>query len=108
MAIDVNARAIIVNSVSGRTARMVSRFRCPCDIVGSTTSRKVWRQLNLSWGVKPVIAEEYQSIDVMFYQALKQAKSVMNLNSGDKVVLTGGQMGLSSNTNTIKVEIIGN
>lgn len=107
MAIDVNAKAIVVNSVSGRTARMVSRFRCPCDIVGSTTDKKVWRQLNLSWGVKPVISEEYQSVDVMFYQALKQAVSVMDLNSGDKVVLTGGQMGISgNNTNTIKVEIV--
>jgi len=107
MAIDVNARAIIVNSVSGRTARMVSRFRCPCDIVGSTTNRKVWRQLNLSWGVQPILSEEYQSIDVMFYQALKQSTEVMNLNSGDKVVLTGGQMGISGgNTNTIKVEIV--
>lgn len=109
MAIDVNARAIVVNSVSGRTARMVSRFRCPCDIVGCTTSKKVWRQLNLSWGVKPVLAEEYQSIDVMFYQALKQAVDVMKLNSGDKVVLTGGQMGIAgNNTNTIKVEIVNN
>jgi len=106
MAIDVNARTIIVNSVSGRTARMVSRFRCPCDIIGSTTDKKVWRQLNLSWGVKPVLSEEYQSMDVMFYQALKQAVEVMGLNSGDKVVLTGGQMGSGSNTNTIKVEIV--
>jgi len=107
MAIDVNASAIVVNSVSGRTARMVSRFRCPCNIVGSTTNKKVWRQLNLSWGVKPVLSEEYQSIDVMFYQALKQAIDVMELNSGDKVVLTGGQMGITGgNTNTIKVEIV--
>lgn len=107
MAIDVDAKAIIVNSVSGRTARMVSRFRCPCDIVGSTTSRKVWRQLNLSWGVKPMISDEYQSLDVMFYLALKQATEVMDLNNGDKVVLTGGQVGVSgSSTNTIKVEIV--
>lgn len=107
MAIDVDAKAIIVNSVSGRTARMVSRFRCPCDIVGSTTSRKVWRQLNLSWGVKPMISDEYQSMDVMFYLALKQATKVMDLKTGDKVVLTGGQVGVTgSNTNTIKVEIV--
>lgn len=109
MAIDVDAKAIIVNSVSGITARMVSRFRCPCDIVGSTTSRKVWRQLNLSWGVKPMISDEYQSMDVMFYLAVKQATKVMNLKAGDKVVLTGGQVGgTGSNTNTIKVEIIDN
>lgn len=108
MAIDVDAKAIIVNSVSGITARMVSRFRCPCDIVGSTTSKKVWRQLNLSWGVKPMMSDEYQSMDVMFYLALKQASKVMNLQAGDKVVLTGGQVGVAgSNTNTIKVEIVG-
>lgn len=107
MAIDVNASTIIVNSVSGRTARMVSRFRCPCDIVGSTTNKKVWRQLNLSWGVKPILSEEYQSMDVMFYQALRQAIDEMKLQSGDKVVLTGGRMGISNgNTNTIKVEIV--
>jgi len=107
MAIDVNARTIVVNSVSGRTARMVSRFRCPCDIIGSTTNKKVWRQLNLSWGVMPVLTEEYPSMDIMFYQVFKQAINVMNLQSGDKVVLTGGQMSLTgSNTNTIKVEIV--
>ena len=37
MAIDVKAGAIIVNSMSGRTARMVSRFRCPVTILGMTT-----------------------------------------------------------------------
>jgi len=107
MAIDVNARTIVVNSVSGRTARMVSRFRCPCDIVGSTTNRKVWRQLNLSWGVKPVLMEEYPSMDIMFFQVFRKAIEVMNLQSGDKVVLTGGQKSANEgNTNTIKVEIV--
>ena len=107
MAIDVNAKAIVVNSVSGRTARMVSRFRCNCDIIGTTTNRKVWRQLNLSWGVIPVFSEEYQSVDVMFYQGLKQAKEVLGLSSGDNVVLTGGQIGSKTgNTNTIKVETV--
>ena len=46
MAIDVKAKCIVVNSVSGLTARMVSRFRCPVDIIGLTTSEKVWRKLN--------------------------------------------------------------
>ena len=107
MAIDVDARAIVVNSVSGRTARMVSRFRCPCDIVGSTTNPKVWRQLNLSWGVVPVLTEEFQSMDVMFYQAVKSAAAVLTLQKGDKVVLTGGRMGMAAGTtNTIKVETV--
>ena len=107
MAIDVDAKCIVVNSVSGMTARMVSRFRCPCDIIGTTTDLKVWRQLNLSWGITPVLCEEYNSIDVMFYQNLNQAKEVLGLKPGDNVVLTGGQIhGGSGNTNTIKMETV--
>lgn len=107
MAIDVNASAIIVNSRSGVTARMVSRFRCPCPIIGTTTNPKVWRQLNLSWGVLPVFSEEYDSMDVMFYQGMKDAKRALGLSAGDYVVLTGGRIsGGNGNTNTIKVEVI--
>lgn len=107
MAIDVNARCIVVNSKSGVTARMVSRFRCPADILGTTTSVRAWRQLNLSWGVTPVLSETYESAEVMFYQSLLEAKRVFALQSGDNVVLTGGRMnGRSGNTNTIKVETI--
>lgn len=105
MAIDLKAKGIVVNSISGRTARMISRFRCAVDILGTTTSEKVWRKLNLSWGVKPMMCEEYFSVEVMFYNSLKQAKEIFNLEKGDNVVLTGGQInGKSGNTNIIKIE----
>lgn len=107
MAIDVNAKCIVVNSVSGTTARMVSRFRCPVDIVGMTTSKRAMRKLNLSWGVIPMFSEQFNSIDVMFYNDLNQAKEVFGLKKGDNVVLTGGQInGTSGNTNMIKVETL--
>ncbi len=107
MAIDVNAKAIVVCSVSGKTARMVSRFRCPTDIVGMTVDEKAWRKLNLSWGVTPVLASEFSSMDVMFYYGLENAKKHLNLHSGDCVVLTGGPInGKTGNTNTIKVETV--
>ena len=107
MAIDVNAKCIVVNSKSGQTARMVSRFRSPVDIIGMTTSEKAWRKLNMSWGVTPVLSEEYNSVEVMFYQALGKAKTVLNLKSRDNVVLTGGLInGPAGNTNTIKVETV--
>ena len=107
MAIDLKAKGIVVNSISGRTARMISRFRCAVDILGTTTSEKVWRKLNLSWGVKPMMCEEYYSVEVMFYNSLKQAKETFNLEKGDNVVLTGGQInGKSGNTNIIKIEQI--
>ena len=107
MAVDVDAKAIVVNSISGRTARMVSRFRCPVGIIGTTTDAKAWRKLNLSWGVTPVLTENYSSIDVMFWQDVKIAKDLFSLHKGDNVVLTGGQInGAPGNTNTIKVETI--
>lgn len=107
MAIDIQAKAIVVSSISGTTARMVSRFRCPVDIIGMTTSKKALRKLNLSWGVTPVLSEEFNSVEVMFYHAFNQAKKVFNLSKGDNVVLTGGLInGKSGNTNTIKVETV--
>ena len=107
MAIDLDARCIVVNSKSGRTARMVSRFRSPADILGMTTDERAWRKLNLSWGVRPVLCEEYNSIEVVYYQAFKEAIKLLGLKKGDNVVLTGGQInGLPGNTNTIKVETV--
>jgi pyruvate kinase len=107
MAIDVDAKGIVVCSVSGKTAMMVSRFRCPVDIVGMTTDPKIWRKLGLSWGVTPVLTEEFPTMDVMFYYAMNSAKKYLPVKRGDNVVLTGGPInGKSGNTNTIKVEMI--
>lgn len=107
MAIDVDAKGIVVCSVSGKTARMVSRFRCPVDIIGMTTDKRAWRRLSLSWGVTPVLSDAFPSMDVMFYYAVNCAKKTLSLQAGDNVVLTGGPInGKSGNTNTIKVETI--
>ena len=107
MAIDIDAKAIAVCSLSGMTARMVSRFRCPMDILGVTTDEATWRKLALSWGVTPVMSEMFNSLDVLFYTAQKLAKKEMNLVAGDKIVITGGVTnGSSGNTNLIKVETI--
>ena len=107
MAIDVNAKCIVFNSLTGQTSRMVSRFRCPVDIIGMTTSEGGWRKLNMSWGVKPVLCEKYESMEEMFANDMKKAKEVFHLNEGDNVVLTGGLMdGNTGNTNMIKVETI--
>ncbi len=105
IAIDLDAKAIAVSSVSGKTAMLVSRFRTPVDILGITTDRKIWRRLAMSWGVMPVMSEQFASMDVMFYHALKTAKDVLKLQPGDNVILTGGPInGQCGNTNTIKVE----
>ena len=107
MAIDTKAKGIVVSSRSGITARFVSRFRCPVDIIGMTTTEKSWRKLNLSWGVIPVLSEQFDSMDVMFHFAIMHAKQVFHLEKGDAIVLTGGRInGQSGNTNTIRVETV--
>ncbi|MBQ8927625.1 MAG: pyruvate kinase [Oscillospiraceae bacterium] len=107
MAIDTKACGIVISSLSGVTVRMVSRFRPPVDIIGMTTSEKAWRKLNLSWGVTPVLSEEFGSVEVMFYHALQHAKRIFSLKSGDNIILTGGQTsGRSGNTNTIRLETV--
>ncbi|MBQ5389623.1 MAG: pyruvate kinase, partial [Clostridia bacterium] len=107
MAIDIDAKAIAVCTISGMTARMVSRFRCPVDIVGVTTNTKTWHKLALSWGVTPIMCEEFKSIDVLFYTAKQRATNALDLQSGDLLVITGGiTNGQSGNTDVIKVETV--
>ena len=107
IALDVNAKAIVVCSVSGRTAMLVSRFRTPVNIIGMTTDVKIWRRLSMSWGVTPIMAEQFPSMDVMFYYAKRATVDALNLQPGDNIIMTGGPInGASGNTDTIKVETV--
>jgi len=107
MALDVKAKAVVVCSVSGKTAMLVSRFRTPVNIIGMTTDKKIWRRLSMSWGVTPVMAEMFPSMDVMFYYAKKATAEVLDLQPGDNILLTGGAInGRGGNTDTIKIETI--
>ncbi len=107
MAIDIGAAAIAVCTLSGQTARMVSRFRPPVDITGLTTDERTWRRLALSWGVTPVLCEMFNSTDVLFYTAKNMTRQTFGLKKGDRLVLTGGiTNGRSGNTDIIKLETI--
>ena len=106
MAIDINAKAIVACSLSGMTARMVSRFRAPVDIIGLTTDERTWRKLALSWGVTPAMCEMFTSTDVLFYTAKKMAVETLSLKKGDHIVITGGAPGATGNTSLIKIESI--
>ncbi len=107
MAIDIDAKAIVACSISGMTARMVSRFRSPVAIIGLTTNENTWRKLALSWGVIPAMCETFTSTDVLFYTAKKIAEKELGLSAGDRIVITGGDTtGHSGNTNLIKIDEI--
>ena len=106
MAIDLDAKAIVACSLSGMTARMVSRFRSPVPVLGLTTDERTWRRLALSWGVIPAMCERFTSTDVLFYIAKIIAEKEFSLEKGDKIVITGGDTGTSGNTSLIKIENI--
>ncbi len=107
MAADIDASVVVACSLSGRTARMVSRFRLSVPILGLTTDEKTWRRLSLSWGVVPAICEKFTSTEVLFYTAKKIAEQMFSLENGEKIVITGGMTnGKSGNTNLIKIEDI--
>ena len=107
MALDMNAKAIVVCSVSGKTAMLVSRFRTPVNIIGMTTDPKIWRRLSMSWAVTPVLADQFPSMDVMFYYAKKATIEALDLQPGDNMLITGGPInGQHGNTNTIKLETV--
>lgn len=107
LAIDVDARLMVVCTLGGGTARMVSRFRSPTPVIGMTTNEKVWRKLALSWSVIPVLSEEFPSTEVLFYHAVLAAKQSGMVQPGDRIVITGGiTNGTSGNTNLIKLETV--
>ena len=107
LAKDLNAKAIVVCTRTGETARMVSRFRANINIIGLTTDLYAYRKLALSWGVYPVMADEYSSIDILFYFAKQSAIKSKLVKKGDIIVITGGTPnGKSGNSNLINVETI--
>lgn len=108
MAGDLSAAAIVTVTKSGRTARMISKYRPNCTIVGECLTEKVCRQLNLEWGVEPVLIAEEKNADMLFEKAVDVAEATGFVSKGDIVVLTGGvPLGVSGTTNLIKVQVAG-
>ncbi|MBQ1517352.1 MAG: pyruvate kinase [Clostridia bacterium] len=106
---DLGAAAILTVSKTGTTARMISKYRPECPIICGTTERKVQRQMNLSWGVIPIIVEEKDNTDVLFEHVVKVAESKGLVKSGDLTVITTGvPLGISGTTNLLKVHLVGN
>lgn len=104
----LDAAAIITSTTSGKTARNVSKFRPACPIVATTTSERVQRQLNLSWGVTPLLTQAQNDSIKLFDEAVEAARDRGFVAYGDLVVITGGTpVGIVGTTNTIKVQIVG-
>lgn len=106
---DLGAAAIITVTKSGATARMISKFRPACPILCCTTNPITQRQMNLSWGVIPLMADEKDNMDELFDHAVDCSMKAGYLNNGDLVVITAGApLGVSGTTNLLKVHLVGN
>lgn len=107
-ALDLNAAAIITVTKSGSTAKMLSKYRPVCPIVAFTTNETVCRQLNMSWGVSPLMIKEENDTDELFEHAVEAAQDAGKIDQGDIVVITAGvPLGISGTTNLLKVHVAG-
>ncbi len=106
---DLNAAAIITISRSGRTARMVSKYRPDVPIIACTCRESSYRQLNLSWGVVPVMVGDYDNTDEVVEAAISSTmKNSGVVKDGDLVVISAGiPVGISGTTNLLKVQVVG-
>ncbi len=104
-AADMNAKAIITLTTSGRSARRMSKFRPAQPIVAATPERKTYHQLALSWGVYPVLALRQDTLEKLFRHAVDCAKEINLVSAGDYVVISAGVPVLTpGNTNILKVQ----
>lgn len=105
---DLGAKAIVTVTKTGGTAKMLSKFRPACPIIGCTPNEIVCRQMNLSWGVTPLMMDEKSSTDELLDGAIEAAESHGLLEKGDVTVITAGiPLGVAGNTNMLKVTVVG-
>lgn len=106
--LDLKAAAILTVTKTGQTARMISKYRPKSMIISGAMTEMVCRQMNLSWGVQPILLEEQHSNDALFDHAVDRAKANGLVKDGDLVVITAGvPLGISGTTNMMKVQIVG-
>jgi len=103
----LNAAAILPLTKTGSTARSVSKFRPSTPILAITSDVDVARQLQLVWGVNPLVIQEQNSSGRTFSVAMAEAQAMGLLHDGDLVVQTAGTLeGVSGSTDLVKVGIV--
>ena len=105
---DLGASAIVTVTMSGVTARQLSKFRPASPIVACTNRDTVYHQLSLSWGVVPMRIQTETDSESLFEHAVEAAQRAGLVHSGDLVVITAGvPLGVSGTTNMMKVDVVG-
>lgn len=87
---DLEAQAIIAPSISGFTARLLSKYRPSVRIIGLSPSASAVRQMQIYWGVTPFMAKRAESTDILIASSVDLLKNKGVLKSGDVAVVTAG------------------
>lgn len=109
---DLNAKVIIAPTISGFTARLLSKWRPGVQIIGLSPSASSVRQMQIYWGVKPYQAKRAESTDLLIESSLDMLKSKGVINDGDVTVVTAGVVTRSSrhepatHTNIMRVVVV--
>jgi pyruvate kinase len=108
IAYETGAKAILCNTTSGGTAKLVSKYRPSTPIIALTSDSTAYRQLALSWGVEPLLIQPVHNAEEMFMNVVETVVDSGLVQEGDKVVITSGvPIGTPGTTNLIKVHCIG-
>ena len=109
LARNIEAKAIIIPTLHGNTARTIGSYRPEQVIIAVTPDKKVLRQLTMQWGVAPVSCGIAEESETMIQNAVKNALDSGAVNAGDRVVMCAGiPLASPLMANTIKVLIVGN
>ena len=85
----LKAKAIVTPTISGYTARKISRFRPSCPIIAVCTNIETIKNLNLYFGVKPVLIEKLDNLDDIIKESRTLATKLIKTEFGDKIIITG-------------------
>lgn len=101
----LKCKAIIAPTISGYTARKMSRFRPSCPIIAVSPDMNTVKSLNLHFGVTPIFIEDLSSFDKIISRSKEITKSLMDTTEGDKIIVTGGYPFKEvKHTNFMKIE----
>jgi len=104
---ELGVGAIITSTISGHTARMVSRFRPRVPVIAATPDPATWRRMALIWGVVPLLVPRYETVEEMLALTTSAAREAGLVRAGDRVVVTAGMpAGGEGRTNMLKVHTV--
>ena len=107
LATRLDCKCIVAPTISGYTAKKISRFRPKCLVIALSPDIKTVRSLKLHFGVYPILIKELKTLDDTINKSREIVLKYMDLKSSDKIIITGGYpFSKTKHTNFIKIEEI--